>query len=261
MSSRIAVVFLLATLPLLGGGCAALTATLPFPTSTPSAGAYITYDVQPGDTLAQISTHFHMTIEQLITLNADRYPMLARDPSLIQPGWRLRVPAANASPAARATADADTPAIDLQEGDDAIISQVNTSRAQAGLPLLRADLVLASIADDRSADMIARNYFSHYDPQTGQEPLLRYLQAYGYSYQFAGENIAEIKNGSGWVLPWLTVAQRYSAEDLATEFVTDWLNSPEHRANIFSPHYRRTGVGIAVSRDGRRIVAAQVFSD
>ena len=139
--------------------------------------------------------------------------------------------------------------------------ELNVARAQQGMSLLTYDAVLTCIASDRSADMITRDYFSHYDPSTGQEPLLRYLQAYNYPYMYAGENIAEIKNGAGWVPPWLSVAARYSATDLAQEFVQDWLNSPEHCANIYNSHYNRTGVALAVTSDGRRIVATQVFSN
>ncbi len=242
-------------------GCAALQTFLPVPTATPAATEYINYTVRAGDTLGQIALQFHMTIEQLIALNSDRYPTLARDPSVLQPGWRLRVPARNASAAARATADAAAPSIDLSPASTAIVDSINAARAQRGLGLLRMEPVLTRMASDRSADMIARDYFSHYDPQTGQEPLLRYLQATGYAYVYAGENIAEIRNGSDFVLPWLTVAARYSPPQVAAEFVKDWLNSPEHRANIFNLHYRRTGVGVAVTQDGRRIVATQAFSD
>jgi uncharacterized protein YkwD len=60
---------------------------------------------------------------------------------------------------------------------------------------------------------------------------------------------------------WLTIAARYTTDDLASEFVKGWLNSPEHRTNIFGVNYRRTGVALAVSSDGRRIVATQTFSD
>jgi uncharacterized protein YkwD len=242
-------------------GCAALQTFLPAPTATPAATEYITYTVRAGETMGQIALQFHMTIEQLIALNSDQYKSLARDPSVLQPGWRLRVPARNASAAARATADAMASSIDLSPASTAIVDNINAARAQRGLGLLRMEPVLTRMASDRSADMIARDYFSHYDPQTGQEPLLRYLQATGYAYVYAGENIAEIRNGSDFVLPWLTVAARYSPPQVAAEFVKDWLNSPEHRANIFSTHYRRTGVGVAVTPDGRRIVATQAFSD
>ena len=261
MIRRTGIVLLLAVLAAMGSGCGVLDTVLAAPVATPAATEYITYVVQPRETLAQVAARFRMTIEQLIALNSDRYPALARDPSVLQAGWQLKVPSRNATAVARATAEAALSQFDLSPAMKTTIDGVNAARAQRGLALLRSDIVLARIASDRSADMIARDYFSHYDPETGQEPLLRYLQANGFAYQYAGENIAEIRNGSGWVPPWLTVAARYTPDDLAAEFVKDWLNSPEHRANIFNTHYRRTGVALAVTRDGRRIVATQVFSD
>ena len=242
-------------------GCGVVNTVLAAPGVAPTPQAYVTYVVQHGETLAQIASRFHMTIEQLIALNVDRYPAIARDPSLLQAGWQLRVPIANITAEARATAEAAQSPFDPTVAARKTLDDVNVARAEKGMGLLRYDGVLTRIASDRSADMITRGYFSHYDPATGQEPLLRYLQAYNFPYQYAGENIAEIKNGAGWVPPWLSVAARYSAADLAQEFVQDWLNSPEHRANIYNVHYRRTGVAISVTSDGHRIVATQVFSD
>lgn len=218
---------------------------------------YAIYVVQPGDTLSQIALRYGMTVEQLIALNREAYPSLARDPSSLRAGWQLRVTTATSG-----TSDASiVPRFDVNEVAQEVIEQINTARAQRGLLLLRPDVTLTRIAKERSEDMIARVYFSHYDPATGQEPFLRYLQAAKLAYRYAGENIAEIKNDAGWVPPWLTVATRYSARALATEFVKGWLNSAEHRANIFNPHYRRTGVALAISADGRRIVATQTFAD
>lgn len=261
MAWRTGIVFILSLVFLLVVGCRSVETILPSPTSVPSAADYILYDVRVGETSAQLATRFHLTIEQLISLNADRYPLLARDPSQLQPGWRLRVPADHMSQSAQALRDAARPQSDLVASARQIVDGTNAARARLGLPLLRSDAVLTRIANDRSSDLIARDYFSHYDPQTGQEPLLRYLQAYGYAYQYAGENIAELKNGAGWVPPWLTVAARYGPDDLANEFVRDWLNSPGHRADIVDSHYLRTGVGLSVDRDGYRIAAVQVFSD
>jgi uncharacterized protein YkwD len=243
-------------LALWSSACTVVPAVWLGSTPTPTI-EYAIYVVQPGDTLSAIALRYGMTIEQLIALNSDTYPSLARDPSSLRAGWRLRVTAATSGTASASV----TPHFDVAAVPQEIIEQVNTARAQRGLLLLRADVTLTRIARDRSEDMIARNYFSHYDPATGQEPLLRYLQAAKFAYRYAGENIAEIKNDAGWVPPWLTVAARYSTYELANEFVKGWLNSAEHRANIFNTHYRRTGVALAISPDGRRIVATQVFAD
>ncbi|MBI5304792.1 MAG: LysM peptidoglycan-binding domain-containing protein [Chloroflexi bacterium] len=226
-----------------------------------SADDHATYVVQADDTVSQIAARHYMTIEQLIALNIELYPQLARDPSLLQPGWRLRVPTPSAVAAARATATASGHSTNLDESVAAVVAEINSVRAQRGLPLLRADLTLTRMANDRCADMVARNYFSHYDPQTGQQPLLRYLQATKYTYHTAGENIAEVKNDAFWVPPWLTVLARYSSSELAHQFVASWLSSTEHRANILNGQYRRTGVALSATGDSRRVVATQLFSD
>ncbi len=256
--SLFSIVIVLSLLLLSGCKLAETLAPVSAPTVPPQYGLYT---VQPGDTLSRIALRYHLTLDQLIGLNQDQYPSLARDPSSLRSGWRLRVPISATNAVATATPDNGVPHADLNQAAQTIIEGVNSARAQEHLVLLRPDVVLTRIANDRSMDMIARNYFSHYNPQTGQEALLREIQANNYAYQYAGENIAEIKNDAGWVPSLLTVAARYSASDLSNEFVTGWLNSPEHRANILNSHYRRTGVALAVSQDGRRIVATQIFSD
>jgi len=227
------------------------------PSGTTATNEYATHVVQVGETASQIAARYGMTIEQLIALNSEAYPSLAHDPSSIRPGWRLRVSLANADTSKTLV----NGALDEERVAREVIEGINTARAQRGLGLLRSDVTLTRIAKDRSTDMIARDYFSHYDPATGQEPLLRYLQAAKFSYRYAGENIAEVKNDAGWVPPWLTIAARYTPSDLASEFVRGWLNSPQHRANVFNTHYRRTGVALAISANGRRVVATQVFAD
>ena len=236
---------------------------LSFSTSDSAEATSAPYVVQPGDTFSKIAQNYGITVEQLIDLNADAHPELARDPSTLKPGMQLKVPNRAVSLATRAaeTKIAPTPRADLAETARLIIEKINDQRAGKKIFLLREDSRLTRIAQDRSNDMIQRGYFSHYDPQNGQEPFLRYLQAANYPYQFAGENIAEIENEANWVPSLLNVAARFSAADLADQFTTGWLNSNEHRENIFSSRYAHTGVGIAVNNEGTRIVATQVFSD
>jgi spore germination protein YaaH len=120
--------------------CSTVEAALGTPTPIPS-GEYIFYMTQPGDTIAQIAKQFQLTIEQLIALNNDRYPALARDPSLLQPGWQIKVPSKNASVAARATAEAMQSPFDMTEATGRTIEEVNAARARQGLVTLKSDLV------------------------------------------------------------------------------------------------------------------------
>lgn len=261
--TRIALVTLAISAMLLACSSAQVLAFVSTPTPVGVIDELATYVVKPGDTFGGIARQFNMTVEQLIALNVERYPSIARDPSTLRAGWQLRV--SNSlqpnTPRANQTAEATSTHVDLAQTAKLIAEEINAARAGRNLVPLREDSALKGFANDRSVDLIARDYFSHNDPQTGQEPFLRYLQANNYAYRSAGENIAEIKNDAGWVPPLLTVAARYTPAELSDEFSRGWLNSKEHRANIFNEVYRRTGVALAVSKDGRRIVATQLFSD
>ncbi|MGH2385710.1 MAG: polysaccharide deacetylase family protein [Candidatus Limnocylindria bacterium] len=55
----------------------------------PSSGT--TYTVQAGDTLAAIARAYATTSQQLQAWNSERYPTLAENPNVIEPGWTLIV--------------------------------------------------------------------------------------------------------------------------------------------------------------------------
>ena len=58
------------------------------PTATP---AMRTYTVRAGDTLSSIARAWDTTVEQLQAWNAERYPSLATNPNVVEPGWELIV--------------------------------------------------------------------------------------------------------------------------------------------------------------------------
>lgn len=232
--------------------------------SVPAANATGKYVVKKGDTFAKIAQDHGITVEKLIALNKNKYQELARDPSLLKPGMELIVPAripSLATLSAQTAVSAERASI-LAQAAEIIVQKINVERAgKKDLGLLRSDPRLTKFAASRSTDMVERAYFAHTDPANGQEPFLRYLQADNYAYTYAGENIAEIKNDVDWVPSPMTVAQRYTPEELADQFVTGWLGSKDHRTNIFNQRYNRTGVALVASGDGRRVVATQLFSD
>ncbi|HET8587111.1 MAG TPA: polysaccharide deacetylase family protein [Candidatus Limnocylindria bacterium] len=62
------------------------------PSGSPSASpAVTTYVVQAGDNLYRIGLKFGASVEQLQAWNAERYPALASDPTVLQAGWELIV--------------------------------------------------------------------------------------------------------------------------------------------------------------------------
>jgi peptidoglycan/xylan/chitin deacetylase (PgdA/CDA1 family) len=59
------------------------------PTGTPATAT--TYVVRAGDSLSSIARAFQTSARQLQAWNADRYPSLATNPGVIEPGWILIV--------------------------------------------------------------------------------------------------------------------------------------------------------------------------
>lgn len=103
-----------------------------------------------------------------------------------------------------------------------VIDLTNEHRRKNGLPNLQPDTALSNVAQKKSNDMQAKNYFSHTSPTYGSP--FDMMRDFGVTYNTAGENIA--------------MGQR-SAE----EVVNAWMNSEGHRKNILSPNYTHIGVG------------------
>src|ERR671937_50654 len=120
-------------------------------------------------------------------------------------------------------------------------SLLNQDRAANGAAPLAWSSSLARVAQYRAQDMLNRNYFSHYDPSTGQLAFAQLLRLWGIPYATAGENIA------------------WSTNPSMTAFNTMFMNSPEHRANILSGAYHRVGIGVA--SNGVKTMVVEVFSN
>ncbi len=105
-----------------------------------------------------------------------------------------------------------------------VIALTNVEREQVGDGTLSENALLTSAAQAKAEDMAAKGYFSHNGPD-GKEPWVWIAEA-GYSYRFAGENLA-VKF------------------DDSKEVVNAWMGSPTHRANIVKPVYQEIGVGVA----------------
>jgi uncharacterized protein YkwD len=113
---------------------------------------------------------------------------------------------------------------DLARTEAEVVALTNRERAAAGLPPLAADPLLTRAARAHSADMVARDFYSHTAPD-GSRPWDRATAA-GAARRSIGENIA--------------CGQRSPAE-----VVTGWMNSPGHRANILKPDFTHIGIGFA----------------
>lgn len=123
---------------------------------------------------------------------------------------------------------------------------VNLEREKLSLKPLGYDENLAAVAKSHSKDMNNRGYFAHDTPE-GLDPTQRASKA-GHTCRYQAGNtiytgIAENihMESSSSITFWS------SPESIARSAVSGWMNSPGHRENILTPHYRAEGIGISIS--------------
>lgn len=105
----------------------------------------------------------------------------------------------------------------------AFLQLINDYRAQNGAGPLQASVTLTNASKWMSADIGAKNYFSHTD-SLGRDPFAR-MAAFGYTYNtFKGENIA-------------------AGNATAQATFTQWKNSPDHNQNMLNPNFKAIGIG------------------
>lgn len=103
-----------------------------------------------------------------------------------------------------------------------LLSLINKQREAENLTPLKENQSLDNAANLKAKDMINRNYFEHY--AYGLTPW-DFIRLSGYSYLYAGENLAMDFN---------------TAEGM----VNAWMKSQKHRDNIMNPDYTNIGFGI-----------------
>lgn len=130
----------------------------------------------------------------------------------------------------------------MAEVEKAIYNKVNEERTKAGISSLTYNDVMQKYARIKSKDMGDNNYFSHED--LNGNLITTKMRNDKVSYKAWGENIAYIGGKS-------------NADSLAQQFMTNWMNSPGHRANILSDKFSSIGVG--VYKIGNKVYATQEF--
>lgn len=109
-----------------------------------------------------------------------------------------------------------------EPAEQEMFAMVNTERVKAGLAPVAFDTDLRDVARAHSNDMFKRGYFSHQSLE-GLSPFDRMEDA-NIKFGYAGENLA------------LAPTTPLSMQGL--------MNSPGHRANILSPHFKKVGIGV-----------------
>lgn len=104
-----------------------------------------------------------------------------------------------------------------------LLSLTNQKRQENGLFALSLDPTLSLAAQQKGQDMFSKNYWAHISPD-GVTPW-QFIERSGYSYLFAGENLAkDFTDPSG--------------------VVAAWMASPTHRDNILKSEYQDIGLAV-----------------
>jgi uncharacterized protein YkwD len=122
-----------------------------------------------------------------------------------------------------AGAAAGDPAPDAEE--HAFCKQINTYRAQNGVPALKLSVSLTKASEWMSADMARNDYFDHTDILG--RTFTKRISAFGYTGATRGENIAGGTNGS------------------AAAMFNMWKGSAAHKKNMLSTSFKVIGIGRA----------------
>lgn len=120
---------------------------------------------------------------------------------------------------------ADPTSSELRAAERLVLTRINEERAERDLRAIRMDPRIAAVAQARSADMVARQYFAHVDPD-GLAPW-DHLAAADIGWSRAGEIIA--------------LDSRSPVSDAARGAVQQWMASPGHHDQIVSTTFNYAG--------------------
>lgn len=110
-----------------------------------------------------------------------------------------------------------------------LLADTNEKRQVAGVGSLKINDQLNAAAAAKAADMFAHQYWAHTSP-LGKDPWT-FISASGYTYVFAGENLARDFGDSRGV-------------------VDAWMNSPSHRDNLLNSRYQDVGFAVVNGKYG-----------
>ncbi len=113
---------------------------------------------------------------------------------------------------------------------EALLQQINAYRESRGLAALEPSPRLQAAAARHNADMAAEGYFAHTSPQGTR--LRDRLEAQGYAFRFAAENLA-------------------GGQKTPAEVLRDWQDSPGHDANLLAADATHAGIAFLRNPGGR----------
>lgn len=121
-----------------------------------------------------------------------------------------------------------------------LLNETNLRRQQNSVGAVQLNDQLSDAARRKAANMFAEQYWAHISP-SGKDPW-SFISAAGYSFLFAGENLARDFGDSKSV-------------------VDAWMNSPGHRDNLLNSRYKDVGFAVVNGKysDHETTLVVQMF--
>lgn len=126
----------------------------------------------------------------------------------------------------------------LSEVEDRVLELINEERVENGLEELALDYDLLRGARIRSREMFTYNYFAHSRPD-GRDWSTIFYEDLDILTVARGENLAMV-----------TVTNGGLAHQTARYWVSAWINSTQHYANMLEKGYTHAAIGIYYHYDG-----------
>lgn len=111
--------------------------------------------------------------------------------------------------------------------DQELLLKTNEKRQENGLSPLSLDPQLSLAAQNKASDMFSKDYWAH-NSSDGTTPWF-FIKSAGYSYVYAGENLARGFSNS-------------------SDVINAWMTSDSHRKNMLSPNYKQVGFAVQTGR-------------
>jgi hypothetical protein len=140
-------------------------------------------------------------------------------------------------------ADLSTPD-NYRQAQDYMLMLINEARAAAGAQPVQHDALAAQAAKQHAEDMLAHEYFSHWD-MNGLKPERRFNLLGGY--HALSENIYYAVNGPS------------NTKDMLAKAMQVLMDSEGHRRTILDPTHTHVGIGFALGRNGSAFYLDQEF--
>jgi uncharacterized protein YkwD len=122
----------------------------------------------------------------------------------------------------------------------ALLAETNRARRAHGRRALRAKPELEAAADDQAAFMALRMHTQHGSFLPGQATVAERVGRHGLDGIAVAENVASAALGES--------LRGHSAETIAAMLVAQWMDSPNHRANLLDRRHTHFGGSVRITR-------------